>query len=64
MKGATAKVVYRDEYTPFPWSIEELRLTFDIDPELTTVHSTFAFSARDGLEPATELKLKAVALIM
>jgi len=52
MKQASArKVVRREEYIPFPWQIDEFKLTFEIDRKITTVRAEIAarsLSAKNG----------------
>lgn len=35
------KCINRNDYKPYPFILESVILEFDIDPEITTVHSTF-----------------------
>lgn len=36
-EGSPRKIFRRDEYTPFPWQIDEFRLNFEIGRKVTTV---------------------------
>ncbi|MEJ8569464.1 aminopeptidase N [Elongatibacter sediminis] len=36
-EGLTPKIVRREDYTPYPWQITDLRLRFEIDHRITTV---------------------------
>ncbi len=43
-EGVARKVVRRDEYTPYPWSVDQFRLHFEIGRKITTVKAEMRFS--------------------
>jgi aminopeptidase N len=48
MKEAVARnVVRREDYTPYPWAIDQLCLRFDIGRRITTVNAEIQFSRLD-----------------
>ncbi len=49
MKQTVAgEVIYRKNYTAYPWNVKRLDLHFDIGPEATTVHAEMEFQLKDG----------------
>jgi aminopeptidase N len=40
MRTETPVTVYRKDYQPYPFAIPEVALAFELDPEVTLVHST------------------------
>jgi len=49
MKQTVAgEVIYRKNYTAYPWNVKQLDLHFDIGPEATTVHAEMEFQLKDG----------------
>lgn len=45
MRTETGKTISRHDWQPFPYSITQLDLDFDLDPTLTTVKSSFVATA-------------------
>lgn len=43
MKDAAPQTIYLADYTPFPWLIDDVSLTFDLAPNATRVTSRIAF---------------------
>ncbi|MEM7521950.1 MAG: aminopeptidase N, partial [Pseudomonadota bacterium] len=43
MRDAAPKTIYLSDYTPYPWTVETVDLTFTLDPHATRVHSTLRF---------------------
>jgi aminopeptidase N len=56
-EGAAGNVVYREEYTPFAWNLDEVKLRFDIGKDGTRVASEFRFKRRAGAEPGGDIRL-------
>jgi aminopeptidase N len=52
-KGATAKPVYRKDYRPYPWSLDQVSLRFEIGAESTLVRAEMEFCA-NSLAPAAK----------
>ncbi|MVW71081.1 aminopeptidase N [Bordetella sp. 15P40C-2] len=46
MRTETPVTVYRKDYQPYPFAIPEVALAFDLDPEVTLVHSTLRLERR------------------
>jgi aminopeptidase N len=55
--GSGTNLVYRAEYQPFPWSLEQVVLHFDIGDKATRVRARMRVRRNAGVEPANELKL-------
>jgi len=47
-QSLTGEVIYRKNYTAYPWSVERLDLHFVIGAETTTVHAEMEFQLKDG----------------
>ena len=45
--GASGKMIYRRDYTPYPWDVSRLELFFDIGRETTLVCAEMAFQLKD-----------------
>jgi aminopeptidase N len=68
-QGSGTTTINREDYTPYPWRIGNAAFRFEIDPELTRVHSVLDL-ARNPLAPATnrieldgrDLELESVVL--
>jgi aminopeptidase N len=45
--GAAGKMIYRRDYTPYPWDVSRLDLFFDIGRETTLVRAEMAFQLKD-----------------
>ncbi len=57
MKGPAGKAILRSEYTPYPWTVERLKLRFEIgDPE-TIVTSRMAMKRRPDVEGDCPIEL-------
>ena len=64
MKDAAPKTIYLADYTRFGWEVEEVHLTFTLDPEATRVKSRVAFRpAPDAPEQPFFLHGEALRLI-
>ena len=58
MKSHTSgKVVYRLDYSPYPWTLEHAALRFEIDREATRVLSKLQFSRKDEAGTVTDIEL-------
>ena len=44
MRDATPQTIYLQDYTPFGWKVDDVHLTFDLDPHATRVTSRIRFS--------------------
>lgn len=68
MKEAQAKTIYLEEYTPSPWQVEQLQLTFELAEDETLVTATTRFKRNTAVEKSPlvldgeELELQSVAL--
>lgn len=47
-QSSAGEVIYRKNYTAYPWSVEWLDLRFDIGAETTTVHAEMEFQLKGG----------------
>ena len=47
-EGSARKAVRREEYTPYPWVVDECHLHFEIDRNVTTVRSELIFRREGG----------------
>jgi len=47
-EGTARRVIRRKDYTPYPWNIDQLGLTFEIGEEITTVTSVMQLSLVDA----------------
>ena len=56
-KGLSGKTVYREKYTPYPWTLEHARFRFDIGEDVTRVLSVLQFSRSDAAGPVTGIEL-------
>jgi aminopeptidase N len=56
-KGASGKAVYRKEYTPYPWILENVVLRFEIGDESTRVLSRFQISRNEAVGAETGIEL-------
>ena len=48
MEDAGPQTIHLKDYTPFPWEIDSVHLTFRLDPKATRVLSKIAFRPRAG----------------
>ena len=46
-EGIANRAIYRKDYTPYPWNVEQLELHFDIGAETTTVRAMMSLSLKD-----------------
>lgn len=63
MRTDTGKTIYRHGWQPFPYSIKQLELSFDLDPELTTVRSRFTVLSKSNEPQSLELNGEQLSLI-
>jgi len=56
-KGLSGKTVYREKYTPYPWTLEHARFRFDIGEDVTRVLSVLQFNRSDADGSVTEIEL-------
>jgi len=47
-EGIAARVIYRKDYTAYPWDVKQLDLHFDVGIETTIVRAQMEFSLKDG----------------
>ena len=45
--GAAGRMIYRRDYTPYPWDVSRLDLFFAIGRETTLVRAEMAFQLKD-----------------
>jgi aminopeptidase N len=68
MRTENSVTVFRKDYQPYPYSIPEVELAFDLDPKLTTVTSRLAVQRAPGVAEAplvldgSELELVSVTV--
>ena len=56
-EGRAARAVYRKDYTPYPWRLEQVRLRFEIAEERTRVHSCLELQLVDREASAADIEL-------
>jgi len=56
-KGASGTAVYRKRYSPYPWTLENVVLRFEIGEESTRVLSRFQISRNEAVGAVTEIEL-------
>ncbi len=56
-KPSTGKTVYREEYAPYPWNLDRVRLRFEIGDEVTRVLSELEFSRNDDASDEMDIEL-------
>ena len=61
-KGATGKVVLREEYAPYPWTLDRASFHFDIGDEVTRVRSALPFRRNPASADAEDLILNGQAM--
>ncbi|NOR20650.1 MAG: aminopeptidase N [Xanthomonadales bacterium] len=67
-EGIAGKVIYRKDYTAYPWEIKQLDLHFDVGIESTIVRAQMEFSLKDASETGqivlngSDLELLSVSL--
>ena len=58
MKEATAgQAIYRKDYTPYPWNVDQLDLHFDVGIETTTVCAEMDFRLKEETGTPTDIVL-------
>ncbi|WP_422072673.1 aminopeptidase N [Tranquillimonas rosea] len=62
MKDAAPRAVLLSDYAPYPFEIDEVRLTFRLDPHATRVLSRIAFRPNPAAEPSRTMRLDGEAL--
>jgi len=55
-KGQPRQAVYRNDYTPYPWHLDDVSLEFDLQADHTEVRADMRFRAVDGEPGPLELK--------
>ena len=55
--GIADKVIYRKDYTAYPWVVNQLNLHFDIGLETTIVRAEMEFQLKDGASTVQDLVL-------
>ena len=56
-KGNSGKVVYREEYTPYPWILEYVILRFEIGDNSTRVLSKLKINRNQAVSATTDIEL-------
>jgi aminopeptidase N len=56
-KGAVNNAVYRNEYTPFAWELDQVKLRFDIGPDSTRVASELDMRRNPAAEAESGIRL-------
>jgi aminopeptidase N len=56
-KGAIGKAVCREEYTPYPWTLEHARFRFEIGDDSTRVFSQLKIERNAAVSPAQDIEL-------
>ena len=56
-KDASGTLVYRKEYAPYPWTLENVVLRFEIGDESTRVLSRFQISRNEAAGAVTDIEL-------
>ncbi|WP_019939393.1 aminopeptidase N [Bordetella sp. FB-8] len=62
MRTDTPVTVYRKDYQPYPYGIPQVSLTFDLEPDATTVHCAMQIDRRQDIPADTPLELNGEAL--
>jgi len=55
--GASGKMIYRKDYTPYPWDVSRLELFFDIGRETTLVRAEMALQLKDDSKTSQDIVL-------
>ncbi|MGB6007059.1 aminopeptidase N [Castellaniella sp.] len=58
MRTDIAQTIYRQDYTPYPYRLSQVRLEFDLDAQATRVHSTLSFEPGPQTSPGAPLVLQ------
>jgi len=66
-EGQPRQAIQRTDYTPYPWQLKDVSLSFDLRGDHTVVHSTMQFRARSGAAgplalSGSDLELEALAV--
>jgi aminopeptidase N len=56
-KGSSGNTIYREQYSMYPWKLEQVVLRFEIADESTRVLSTLQISRNDAVSAVTEMEL-------
>jgi aminopeptidase N len=56
-KGSSPKAVLREDYAPYPWTLEQVRLRFEIGDQATRVLSEFQFHRNPTADASSEIRL-------
>ena len=56
-KGAVGNAVYREEYTPFAWELNQVKLRFDIGQDGTHVASELHLNRNPAAESGSDIRL-------
>ena len=59
-EGIAGKVIYRKDYTAYPWDIKQLDLHFDVGIETTTVRAQMEFSLKKGAASGQSIVLNGI----
>ena len=60
MKDASPQTIYLKDYTPFGFRVDEVALTFRLDPSATRVHSSIKFRPN----PEAEDRRRALLVVL
>jgi aminopeptidase N len=55
--GSRSTAVYRKDYTPFPWDLQQARFHFEIGEDATRVRSELHFQRNPDAEKVTDIQL-------
>ncbi|CCG17337.1 aminopeptidase N [Taylorella equigenitalis 14/56] len=58
----TQKTVYREDYKPYPYNVQNVSLYFDLDPDSTTVINSMQIKLKDDITNVIPLELNGVGL--
>ncbi|CAM5793384.1 aminopeptidase N [Castellaniella caeni] len=58
MRTDIAQTIYRQDYSPYPYRLSQVRLEFDLDAQTTQVQSTLHFEPGPQTPPGTPLVLQ------
>jgi len=61
-KGASGKTVYRRDYSPYPWKLDQVRLRFEIGDESTRVLSELRCRKNTDVLPARDIELDGLGM--
>ena len=60
--GLSGKLIYRKDYTVYPWDVKQLDLYFDIGSESTTVRAEMEFQSKDESKQSQDIVLNGIDL--